>query len=463
MINAIKKGFASLAVRIFVGFWLITIISIFSTRWISEQLIEPFVTVPVQDKEINILTRYYDRLAQFSNSAQSIDQFINRVNRSKKHSFILLKNTQTNHLAMPKNLRIQKQIVDHLSNNIFSEPQSIHSKSFHIIGPRPFTLNSQTYQIFLAKKIPQRIQPGFIKGLPSWSRLVIPLTISAILCWLLSWSITRQLRALSQTTQRLGQGQLNARVESGLTSQSEIGELARSVNYMASRLEQSVTAQQRLLADISHELRSPLTRMQIALALAQRVEHQSSELDKHHQRCELELSRLDEMISDVLQVSRLENSLQTINKSNINFSQLITHIINDADIIAKQKTIELVQQVTENIVLHGDEQLLASAVENIVNNAIKYGPENSSVTVRLKTCNKSAVLSVTDCGNGVPDSAILSIFEPFYRVNESRDRKTGGTGLGLAIAKRAITAHGGTVSAKNQAPGFVITLNLPLS
>ena len=163
-----------------------------------------------------------------------------------------------------------------------------------------------------------------------------------------------------------------------------------------------------------------------------------------------------------LTLSRLENSAQAITKQPCHLTPLLTHLVDDGNFLGQDKQISISLSANCNPQLALDETLIASAVGNIICNAIKYSPSNSAVTVKLDEQKTHVTLSISDQGNGVPELVLNKLFDPFYRVASARDRLTGGTGLGLAIAKQAIVAHQGDISASNNADGgLTVTITLP--
>ena len=232
---------------------------------------------------------------------------------------------------------------------------------------------------------------------------------------------------------------------------------------MAKQLQQNQSAQQRLLGDVSHELRSPMTRLQMALGLAQQNSTTKLAREQYLQRCQVEVERLNQMIEDALVLSRLENTLQKIETKHLNFTALVQKIIHEEQFIADEKSIKIVLNSTVIVELLGDHNLLFSAISNVVTNAVKYSPEHSSVNVTLSINENFVSLVICDNGIGAPPESLAELFTPFYRVNFARDRKTGGAGLGLAIAKQAIMAHQGNIFAKNNdTKGLSVTIQLPL-
>jgi len=220
-----------------------------------------------------------------------------------------------------------------------------------------------------------------------------------------------------------------------------------------------VTSEKRLTQDISHELRSPLARLNVALELAKNKS--SAETLPLIGRIETESQRLNEMISQLLVLSKLETGSENFQKREINLTKLFEQIIADADFEAKgnEKAVKILQK--DAVRVFGNETLLRSAIENVLRNAVRYTADKTTVEVKLSAENKRAVVSVRDYGAGVPEAEIKKLFRPFYRVNAARERKTGGIGLGLAIAERAVHAHQGTIKAQNTENGLAVEISLP--
>ena len=296
-------------------------------------------------------------------------------------------------------------------------------------------------------------------------RLLVVLLTGGIFCFWLARYLTKPLANLRTTTNQLAQGNLAARIETNLTKRrDEIGELGQDFNGMAERLESMVKAQQRLLGDISHELRSPLARLGVALGLAR--QRSGAEASGSLDRIERESDNLNEMISQLLTLTRLESGTDGRKRSDVDLAELVREVAEDADFEARSLNRSVQVVTSDNCSINGVEELLRSAVENVVRNAVRYTAEGTAVEVALRKQNGSsdhfAVISVRDRGNGVPEEALEKIFRPFYRTEDARDRQSGGgTGLGLAITERAVRMHGGTVAAKN-APGGGLSVEMKL-
>ncbi|HEX5965136.1 MAG TPA: ATP-binding protein [Pyrinomonadaceae bacterium] len=288
-------------------------------------------------------------------------------------------------------------------------------------------------------------------------RLLIILVIGGIFCYWLARYITKPLFKLRTTTNQLAEGDLSARVGTNLAKRrDEVGELGRDFNTMAERLESMVKAQQRLLGDISHELRSPLARLGVALGLARK--RAGSEANTALDRIERESENLNEMISQLLTLTRLESGTDGRKRSEVDLAALVREVSEDADFEARSLNRSVQVVASDTCSINGVEDLLRSAVENVVRNAVRFTPEGTAVEVALRKQNGSAdnfaVISVRDRGNGVPAESLEKIFRPFYRTEDARDRQSGGgTGLGLAITERAVRMHGGTVQAANSPDG----------
>ncbi|HKV35844.1 MAG TPA: ATP-binding protein [Pyrinomonadaceae bacterium] len=292
---------------------------------------------------------------------------------------------------------------------------------------------------------------------PQLLRLLVILVIGGIFCFWLARYLTTPLLKLRTTTNELAEGNLGARVAAKLTKRrDEVGQLGRDFNGMAERLESMVKAQQRLLGDISHELRSPLARLGVALGLAR--QRSGAEANGALDRIERESDNLNEMISQLLELTRLESGTDVRKRTAIDLASLVRDVAEDADYEARgvNRSVQVVW--TERCTISGIEDLLRSAVENVVRNAVRFTPEGTAVEVALQRQNGGggnfAVISVRDRGNGVPEDALEKIFHPFYRAEDARDRQSGGgTGLGLAITERAVRMHGGSVKAENAKDG----------
>jgi two-component system sensor histidine kinase CpxA len=214
-----------------------------------------------------------------------------------------------------------------------------------------------------------------------------------------------------------------------------------------------------LLRDISHELRSPLTRLRVALDLARRDD---GRLGVQFRRMERDIERLDALIGETLQLSRLSGSELTFVRAPVELGDLVNEVVSDARFEASAVGKRIGRSTNDGLVVLGNFELLRRAIDNVVRNAIRFTPAGSNVEVSMRTANECAIVAIRDHGPGVPEDYLNRIFEAFYRVADSRDRETGGVGLGLAITARIMALHGGNASARNAADGgLIVELRFP--
>ncbi len=302
-------------------------------------------------------------------------------------------------------------------------------------------------------------QSLFWGSTPGYVRLAGLLATAVVLCYLLALYLTSPIRKLREATNKLASGDLSTRVAGRIGNRrDELSDLARDFDGMAERIESLITSQQRLTRDISHELRSPLARMNVALEIAK--QRSGPESLPVLERIETESTRLNEMISRLLTLAKLESGAEEVERIRLDLAEIVKDVAADADFEAQAKGKFVEVSTADSCAVIGSETLLRSAIENVLRNAVRYTADRTVVDVALRTQNGSAVLSVSDHGGGVPEEELPNLFKPFYRVGEARERKTGGIGLGLAIAERAIKAHKGTITAKNTGDGLAVEIIL---
>jgi two-component system sensor histidine kinase CpxA len=310
---------------------------------------------------------------------------------------------------------------------------------------------------------PRRHAPGPLGVLleARFAVLLLAFAVTGVASWLLTRSITRPVRALRAATRELAAGDLGARVDARVTARrDEFGTLGRDFDTMAARLRELLSGRERLLRDVSHELRSPLARMRVALGLARQP---GGEPGRELDRLDAEVERLDRLIGQMLHLTRLDATSRESLAEDVDLAELLDAITRDAAFEAQARGVRVVGPVTAGPVwVRGHADWLASAVENVVRNALRYTGEGTTVTLALESDADMVHLRVRDQGPGVPEAELERIFEPFHRVAASRTRDSGGDGIGLAITARVLAAHGGRASAAN-APqgGLVVTLSLP--
>ncbi len=310
--------------------------------------------------------------------------------------------------------------------------------------------------------------PGVFFGRHDLPLLGITIAIlsSGLICYLLAWSMASPVTRLRVAAQSLAAGDLTARTGAPAGgSGNELTGLMRDFDRMAERIEGLVDSQSRLLKDVSHELRSPLARLSVALGLAR--QKATPEIEGPLNRIELEADRLNQLIQRLLTIARLESGTDGLRKSTVSLRELVEQVAHDAEYesrgrrcqVVVDKSADKVADTVDEFLVEADPELLRSAVENVVRNATRYTAEGTTVEVRLERQQAGSggaeeiIMRVLDSGPGVPDEELQKIFEPFYRLDDARNRQTGGAGLGLSIADRAIRLHGGQLRASNRKEG----------
>jgi signal transduction histidine kinase len=286
-----------------------------------------------------------------------------------------------------------------------------------------------------------------------------------LLCWLLARSITAPIRTLQSAVRSLGEGDLSVRVSPKIPPRNdELTDLAHEFDRMAAQIESLRNEQHRLLADISHELRSPLTRLSISTELASRGDLESLE------RMRKDITALDHLIEQILTLTRLEIQQQTQVQSSTPLNKVLIALVDDADFEAREQGKSVILQAPQLCSVRGEPGLLRSCLENVIRNAVRFTPVATVVRVVVRQGQRDkksvAIVTVEDQGRGVPEDSLDHIFEPFYRVSASEDDASDnrGSGLGLSISERIVTLYGGTISAHNAVTGgLVVVLELPLA
>ncbi|MEN8179564.1 MAG: ATP-binding protein [Pseudomonadota bacterium] len=298
------------------------------------------------------------------------------------------------------------------------------------------------------------------------SRLALLGLVSSLFCLWLAWYLAKPIRRLREATRHLSEGDLEVRVTETIGKRrDEIADLGRDFDYMAGRLQALLLSQRQLLSDVSHELRSPLARLQVALGLARKKANESAE--RELDRIEREADHLDDLIGEILALAQLQAREIESLEDHIDIAQLIQSIVDDAEYEAasRNRHVHFTGDITP--MLRADGELLLRALENVVRNAVRYTAKSTTVKVLLQAAEERdgwITITVCDFGPGVPEEQLSTMFEPFVRTTAARDRGRGGHGLGLAIAKRAISLHGGVVSATNRKDGgLCVGIELPLS
>lgn len=356
------------------------------------------------------------------------------------------------------------------------ETETIRNELFPLSARPVRTVRGGQY-VWVAQRPPHR----WVLSHQHLLHLVAMSLIGGAFCYGLAKYLTAPVTKLRRATNELARGNLAIRVGPSLGKRrDELASLGSDFDVMAEQIESLLKAQRRLLGDISHELRSPLARLNVALELAR--QRAGSEATSALERIQHEAENLNQLIGQLLALTRLETGTREISNTRFDLAKLVRGIAEDADFEARSRNRSVGVRSSESCMISGSEELLRPAIENVVRNAVQYTAEKSQVEIEIKAgassldgCSARATaqperlseglveITIRDHGAGVPENVLAEIFRPFYRVDDARDRESGGTGLGLAITERAVRLHGGTVTATN-APdaGLVVTITLPL-
>jgi signal transduction histidine kinase len=278
---------------------------------------------------------------------------------------------------------------------------------------------------------------------------------TGILCWAAAVWLVSPIRSLTATVERFGRGDLSARWHTH--RHDEIGSLARAFNQTAERLQQLLISERRLLADISHELRSPLARLKFAVRLARTAPDHEKALN----RIERDVDRITYMVSELVEITRAEGDPEASKFAVIDLNQVVKDAVCEERLDAELRECRLEVRGQLQRALWGDRELLRRAIGNVLRNAIRFSPSGSVVEVALSEDADYTTVGVRDRGPGVPEDLMAQIFKPFFRVEDARDTQSGGVGLGLSIAMRAVQLHQGAITAQNASPGLLVQITLP--
>lgn len=348
------------------------------------------------------------------------------------------------------------------SANATGQTQIDMRSNFAEVAANVQALSGKKY--VLIAELPRRTS-GLFRGSASQQllRWAIAMLISGLVCYTLTLYLIRPVLRIRSAASSIAGGDFSARAAPTLAHRrDELGDLVRDFNRMAERIERLMDTQQQLLRDISHELRSPLARLTVALEIARKWA--GKEATDALNRIETESERLNEMIGRLLTLARINSLVDPPQHSAISLRPLLDQIAQDANFEASAKNCHVEVTGAKDCEIQGSHELLHSAIENVVRNAVRHTPPGSTVRADLNCDGKRSRILISDEGPGVPAADLEKIFRPFYRVSDAREHRSGGTGIGLAITQQVARLHGGNVSAHNAAPhGLIVEFNLPCS
>jgi two-component system sensor histidine kinase CpxA len=456
----------SLFFKIFLWFWLASVLIIVSTL-VLLSLLEPYRPVREDGRQVRRLARIGIRAVDILDreGSEALQRFLSDRERRPGTHFFLFDEEITAVTGQP----VPREARELASRAQLSGVTEFVRMDRSLMLARPiYGSAGRTY--IIVGEIPRRPRDA-----PVWRllntrflslRLLAIFIVASIFCYWLAWYLTSPAKKLRTATRQFASGDLTTRVGQKIgRRRDELADLARDFDLMAERIESLISSQSRLLRDVSHELRSPLARLNVALELArQRSGEDAAEaLD----RIARESERLNDLIAQLLTLTLMESGSEKITKTSLNLSTTVERISEDAEFEARSRNRSVKADLSSDIVIDGSEELVRRAIENVVRNAVRYTAEGTAVEISLKrkqlNGKEYAVLRVRDHGPGVPEEQLTRLFDPFYRVAESRDRHSGGMGIGLTITDRAVRMHGGTARAFNDLDGgLTVEVELPV-
>ncbi|GAC16082.1 ATP-binding protein [Aliiglaciecola lipolytica] len=451
----------SLFGRTFLWFWLAAILLGLTGAWLANQTSANYSIKPLEEKYVKRLQQVAARVEataqRFPNA--DLDRLLGRAGQRSKDALLLIdQQTQKFIYGFPREMKpYEAPFIELLGE---SQIYMIHTSTGMFYGPAKVNINNRNYLLFAGKPRPPKLIRQLIQTNPVALTLSVIL-VSGSLCALFVWSLLRPIRELQKSTRKVAMGDLTQSVDFASKRGDEIGELGKDFNAMTQRLATLMGSQKRLVADISHELRSPLARLQLAIGIAQSQQEPLPEaIEKQLLRIEKEAHEIDGMIGQVLKLSRLEADVEVENKQRIELRSCLNGLFNDAAFEAQNKGKKLLLDEIPPLTLNCYPQLLKSAIGNVISNGIKYS--STKVEVSFTVHESTMEVKIKDDGSGVPETDLEDMFKPFYRLSASRNRDTGGVGLGLAIVKQAIKLHEGSVIASNSAEGgLIVSITIP--
>lgn len=373
---------------------------------------------------------------------------------------VILEDRNTGNLSGVNQSNIKPLQIFIYQSQQTKEPLQRRFENIEIYGPFVVKSSTHTYNQYFIKAVDaQKEWLNTILDSPHLMGLLLMFAGAPLLIWL-SIKITKPVKTLTIAANSVATGNLEPNPKLETEGFYEIRQVGKSFNHMVKSLKDLTYHQQRMISDISHELKTPLARLQLAIGILRRKTAELPEIN----RIEAEVGKLDQMIKDLLSISRQQLNYQT-HKQIFKINEIWADVLEDAKFETSQNKIILrIKQYIKHpelYAINGSVDSLASALENLIRNAQKYA--NTVITISIDIQHEHLILMVEDDGEGVPEHEYENILKPFYRVDEARARETGGTGLGLSIVHNAVQQHHGQIHlAKSNMGGLKVRLEIPL-
>ncbi|MFD3391204.1 ATP-binding protein [Alteromonas macleodii] len=435
--------------RLFLWFWATFIVTSLLAIWGSRLFFEDLQVVQIKPREVEDLNQAIERMQRERFQSVPLHEALDRNSRGIRGRLVAV-DIRDNRLVSgggPPLRDNDKEDLLRLVNQ--TSPIAVKRGAFKILGPVFFERDNSRFALFAVKlDMPEKQTP------PVLLFLAIALITTTLLSWLFAKTLTNPILHIQGSAKRLASGDWQTRVGKAAKRQDELGQLARDFNKMAEQLESMWGAQKRLLADVSHELRSPLARLQMALGLA----HQQNVDPATLSRVEREADRMEALVSQLLTLSRAEAGEANMQKHAL--SLVLNDVLTDANFEAANKNKQLrIDDIPKKTVVI-DSMMFCRAVENVLRNAIRH---SKLVThIAFSEDAQHWYIHITDDGDGLTSEECERIFSPFYRATLARERESGGVGLGLSIAKAAVELHHGLIIAEpSERGGLRVTMSFP--
>lgn len=463
--NWVKKAnpINSLFGRIFLWFWLAAILLVLIGAWTAKQVSGSYSVRPIQAEHAAQIEQIAFRIRVITQRRPdaNLSLVLRRAGQRDKLALLLIEQQSREFIyGFPRRLGpLKGPFLDLIEQQ---QAYKIDTSAGVFFGPQKMVINGKNYALFAGRPKPT----GSIRQLARANPVLlstIALVISAALCAMFTWTLVKPIRSLQKSAKKVAQGDLSQQEDIASVRGDELGDLGKGFNQMTKRLSDLIDGQKRLVADISHELRSPLARLQLAIGIAHNNQDTIPDnIIKQLQRIEKEATQIDHMIEQVLKLSRLEANVPVDDLQQVDLASVLEPVCNDCRFEAQNLGKDLDVQDIPQLRLSCYPQLLASAVRNLLNNGLKYSSTKVEMSFEQQTAK--LVIRVKDDGAGVDSADLTKMFEPFYRLSTSRTRETGGVGLGLAIVKQAILLHGGDIKAQNCVNnGFEVVVTIPIN
>lgn len=289
----------------------------------------------------------------------------------------------------------------------------------------------------------------------------VAFVISGVISWWLAIKTVRPIQDIAFASGLHDEEDFLSKIDVKILKRpDEIGELARQLQLSGMKIQELIKKQKDLLRDVSHEVRTPLARLQIATETLQ--------LDAGDERAlnqiKDEILIIDQLVQDLLHLSHFDRPSKSHQIENFKVNTLVDEFIERSKILASTKNLSITSSSTNtnNVDVKGNKFLLDRALDNLMSNAIRHSPNNSEIEIKTEIDNENCYISISDQGEGVIEESLEKIFEPFHRLDTSRNRETGGFGLGLSLVKQIVELHKGSVNAFNHPNGLLVKLSIPL-